>query len=356
MFSGLPFSVLIAIFAVAAAGVWIAGIQLSDATDILAERTGMGEALGGMIFLAVVTNLPEVAIVGSGAWRGDLGVAIGNILGGISAQTAVLVILDAFGLSKVAPLSCRAASPETVLEGVLVMAVLGVCIMGAQLPAKLAFGYIAPAETMIAAIWVIGLWIVGRMRNTPWPDDDPPAQAAEAECAPAESPAERRRYKNVSTGRTINMFLVGSVVTLVCGVILEISSHEIARHLGMTGVVFGATILAAATALPQVSTGLAAVKLGDFRMAVSDVLGGNAFLPVLLLMGALMTGRAVLPQAQATDIYLTGLGILLTAAYMTGLICRPTRQILRMGIDSFAVLVLYIVGIIGLVIIARGRG
>jgi hypothetical protein len=38
---------------------------------------------------------------------------------------------------------------------------------------------------------------------------------------------------------------------------------------------------------------------------------------------------------------------------MTGLICRPTRQIFRMGIDSFAVLVLYILGILGLVAMAR---
>jgi len=35
----------------------------------------------------------------------------------------------------------------------------------------------------------------------------------------------------------------------------------------MTGVIFGATILAAATALPEVSTGLASMKLKDYQMA-----------------------------------------------------------------------------------------
>jgi cation:H+ antiporter len=150
------------------------------------------------------------------------------------------------------------------------------------------------------------------------------------------------------------VFLIGAMVTLVCGVVLEISGEAIARDMGMTGVLFGATILAAATALPEVSTGLAAVKLGDYRMAVSDVLGGNAFLPVLFLLGSILSGRAVLPLAQKTDIYLSALGILLTAVYMTGLVCRPIRKIARMGIDSFAVLVLYLMGILGLAVMARG--
>lgn len=52
-------------------------------------------------------------------------------------------------------------------------------------------------------------------------------------------------------------------------------------------------------------------------------------------------------MAQHTDIYLTGLGALLTALYLYGLIFRPSRQILRMGIDSF-VLILYVLGIVGM--------
>ena len=94
----------------------------------------------------------------------------------------------------------------------------------------------------------------------------------------------------------------------------------------MTGVVFGATILAAATSLPEVSTGIAAVRLGDYQLAVSDIFGGNAFLPVLFLVAGMLSGSAVLPQAQATDIYLTALGIVLTVVYLWGLVTRPNRR------------------------------
>src|SRR5438046_559592 len=60
--SSLPSAVLAAIFVVAAAVIWIAGIQLSGQTDVLSERLHLGSALGGLILLAIATNLPEIAI------------------------------------------------------------------------------------------------------------------------------------------------------------------------------------------------------------------------------------------------------------------------------------------------------
>lgn len=115
------------IFVAAAAVVWVAGIQLSKATDVLDARLHLGGALGGLIVLAVATNLPEIATV-SAAISGNLDVAVGNILGGIALQTVVLVILDAFGRRGrgVKPLTYRAASLTLVLEGLAVVAVLAV--------------------------------------------------------------------------------------------------------------------------------------------------------------------------------------------------------------------------------------
>jgi cation:H+ antiporter len=158
----------------------------------------------------------------------------------------------------------------------------------------------------------------------------------------------------VGTARTLAVFAISSVVTLVAGVVLEESGNAIAGQVGMSGVLFGSTFLAAATALPEVSTGLTSVRLGDYQLSVSDIFGGNAFLPVLFLLAGLLSGRAVLPQAASTDIYLTGLGMLLTTVYLCGLIFRPHRRLLGMGIDSLVVLVLYTLGVAGLIAVAYG--
>src|SRR5204863_4594289 len=145
----------------------------------------------------------------------------------------------------------------------------------------------------------------------------------------------------------------GAAVTLVAAVVLERSGEVLAGRVGVSGVVFGATFLAAATALPEISTGLSSIRLGDYQLAVSDIFGGNAFLPVLFLPAGLISGHAVLPQAQSTDIYLTGLGALLTAVYVVGLIFRPRRQLWVMGADSWAVVLLSALGIVGLIAITR---
>lgn len=87
-------------------------------------------------------------------------------------------------------------------------------------------------------------------------------------------------------------------------------------------------------------------------MAMSDIFGGNAFLPVLFMLATIISGESVLPQANNTDIYLTALAILLTIVYICGIIFRPRKQILWMGIDSFIVLIVYIVGLIGLFVIS----
>ncbi len=133
------------------------------------------------------------------------------------------------------------------------------------------------------------------------------------------------------------------------------AAFPLTTNLGLSGVLFGATVLAAATALPELSTGITSVRMKDYQLAISDIFGGNAFLPVLFLLAGLISGKAVLPDAQASDIYLAGLGILLTCIYAAGLIFRPRRQVLGIGVDSLIVLIFYVAGTAGLFAISAAH-
>jgi cation:H+ antiporter len=295
-----------------------------------------------------------MAITASAALRHDLGIAIGNVLGGIAIQTAVLVAIDLFGLRGGRPLTYRAASLQLMLEGGLVVGILVIAIMGTQLPSSLIVGRVAPGGLLILIAWLAGLWLLSKARKgLPWHEQ---GRAPDAQSTPGGSSKQKKHddasAKGESTARTAIVFAAAAFVTLAGGVILEESGTQIADHIGMSGVLFGSTVLAASTALPEISTGLASVKLGDYNLAVSDIFGGNAFLPVLFLVASLLSGDAVLPKAQATDIYLAALGVLLTVVYMWGLVFRPSRKILGMGVDSLIVLALYVIGIAGLVAVS----
>ena len=345
MSTTLSLPLLVLVFIVAAAAVWFAGIQLSGTTDVIAARFKLGEALGGLILLALATNLPEIAIVVSGAVRHDVGLAVGNILGGIAVQTVVLVLLDSIGVRDGHPLSSSTTTLMLVLEATLVIAV-----MGSQIPDTVIFARLTPEDVLIAALWLVGLWLLNKARTgLPWslsPDDNAPKR-------PREDAKGKDGAGGMSTARAIAIFAACAIVTLAAGVVLAESGSQIAGHIGLSGVLFGVTVLAMATSLPEISTGLASVKLGDYETAFSDIFGGNAFLPVLFLVATVISGQAVLPHAQGSDIYLDVLGILLTTVYIYGLIFRPQRRVLRMGVDSFLVLVLCALGIIGLVAVAH---
>ena len=355
MMSSLPWPVVLVVFVGCAAAIWVAGVRLSDETDVLATRLHLGSALGGLILLAVATNLPEIAITVSAALSGDVGVAVGNILGGIAIQTVVLVVLDVGGVRGARPLTYRAASLVLVLEGALVLAVLATVVAGSQLPAGVVAWRLTPAPVLIAVLWVAGLLLLRRATHSlPWHEsgeapDNQQQPRGHRRVAREQHASEHRR----STARSAAVFGIAAVTTLAAGVFLERSGSALAGRVGLSGVLFGSTVLAAATSLPEVSTGLTSVRHGDYQQAVSDIFGGNAFLPVLFLVATLLSGDAVLPRAQDTDIYLTALAALLTLVYMVGLVFRPARRTLRMGVDSLVVLLLYAVGVAGLVAVAR---
>jgi cation:H+ antiporter len=344
------------IFAGAAAMVWIAGIALSHTTDVLSVRLGIGEAVGGVILLAIATNLPEIAITASAALSHNLSIAVGNILGGIAIQTVVLALLDVVGFSKWAkPLTYQAASLVLVLEGALVVAMLVLVLIGTQLSTSVIAFRLTPPVVLLGLVWVVGVWLLSRAdKGLPWHAEGvAPDGQAEPKGHSQSKKDQRSRTRGHGTGRVAGIFSLGALATLVGGVLLEQSGEGIATHIGMNGAVFGATFLAGATSLPEVSTGLTSVRMADYQLAVSDIFGGNAFLPVLFLLATLLSGDPVLPAAQRTDIYLTSLAALLTAIYIWGLIARPQHRILRMGVDSLLVVVAYVLGIVGLFAVAR---
>lgn len=351
--SSLSSPILVLIFMVAVGATWMAGFSLSKTTDVIDRAFGLGEALGGMVLLAIAGSLPELAITVSAAAAHNLGLAAGNLIGGIAVQTTVIVICDA-AASRTQALTFLVGSLIPVIEGLLVMAVVAEVLMGALLPQSVHIGPASPASVVIVLTWLGGVYCLNRARKTPaWEVEmagSKPGRAHRRIVHPAEVPTPITS----SAKRAVVVFGLASIVTLVAGVVLEVTGNDLANRAGINGVVFGATVLSVASALPEISSGVAAIRLGDHQLAVGDIFGGNAFQVCLFLLADLVAGRAVLPSSGAANGWLAGLGMLLTVVYCFGVIVRPRRCYMRLGIDSLLVIVIFAIGVAGLIDIAPG--
>jgi cation:H+ antiporter len=346
--AGLGSPLLLLIFLAAAAVTWAAGITLSKTTDALDARLGLGDAVGGLVLLAIAGSLPELAITISAASQGNLGLAAGNLIGGIAVQTMVLLICD-IAVGPQRPLTFLVGRLTPVLEALLVIIVVAGVEMGALLKKSTAIaGTVSPASLGIVIFWLIGLYAIrGAAKDPRWKVTMPGSQPGRRrrERAQADQP---HPYAGLSTAMVAAIFGLASLVTLAAGVALEVTGNDLANRLGVNGVIFGATVLATATALPEISSGIAAVRLGDNSLAMGDIFGGNAFQVCLFFVADLVAGRPVLPYAGNLNAWLAALGVALTAIYGFGVIARPMHCRFRLGPDSLLALALFSLGIVGL--------
>lgn len=352
--SGLGSPLLLLIFLAGAVATWAAGGLLSKATDALDARLGLGDALGGLVLLAVAGTLPELAITISAASQGNLGLAAGNLIGGIAVQTMVLLICD-IAVGPQRPLTFLVGRLTPVLEGLLVIIVVAGVEMGALLkPTTAIAGTVSPASLGIVIFWLVGLHAIRRAAKDPrWSVTMPGSQPGRRRRERA-IPDQPHPYAGLSTAQVAGIFGLASLVTLGAGVALEVTGNDLANRLGVNGVIFGATVLATATALPEISSGIAAVRLGDNSLAMGDIFGGNAFQVCLFLVADLVAGKPVLPSAGNLNAWLAALGVALTAIYGFGVISRPEHCRWRLGPDSILALVLFSLGIAGLFFVRPG--
>ncbi len=351
--AGLASPLLLLIFLAASAATWAAGVALSKTTDALDARLGLGDELGGLILLSLAGSLPELAITVSAAASGNLELAAGNLIGGIAIQTMVLLVCD-FAVGPQRPLTYLVGRLTPVLEGLLVILVVAGVEMGSLMKESTAIaGRVSPASVAIVVIWVAGVYFINRARKDPRWKVEMPGSHPGRRRAERRHPAQPHPYASASTRRVAFIFGLGCLVTLAAGVALEESGNELANRLGVNGVIFGATVLAAATALPEISSGIAAVRLGDHALAMGDIFGGNAFQVCLFLVADLVAGKPVLPSAGNLNAWLAALGVALTAVYGFGVISRPMHTHARLGPDSILALAVFGLGIAGLFVIPK---
>ncbi|KIL43432.1 cation transporter [Jeotgalibacillus alimentarius] len=141
-------------------------------------------------------------------------------------------------------------------------------------------------------------------------------------------------------------FVLAAIVTVYAAMKLSTYADVISTKTAMGGLLVGTLLLAGATSLPEVTTSLSAVLIGNNDIAIGNVLGSNLFnVFILACFDLYYRKKKLFLQASNDHLYTAGLGLLLTLLVMVALTLRIDYTILGMGIDSILIVIIYIAGI-----------
>lgn len=337
------------LFVLGAAVVWFAGQRLALFADQIAQRTGIGRAFLGMVLLAGVTDLPECVNSLTAIAADNAPLAVNNLFGGIVMQTAVLAIADLL-LGK-GPLSYFTPRPEVLLQGVLLIAVLSLVLVGIVAGEAVVVGGVGGWTALAFCAYLGSVWLVGRFEGDEnWrPVDLPDALTEAADTAP------KTRVEGFHLRKIVIGLVLVSLAILASGVLLVATGEQIAHRTGLGSSFVGATLLAATTSLPEVSTTLAAVRMRAYGMAFGNIFGSNAIVVAMLFVTDVFyrTGP-ILETVDRSATFAAIVGIFVTAVYLVGLLMRRRWAVLRMGVDSLIVMLTYVLTILGLYVLRAG--
>jgi cation:H+ antiporter len=342
-FSDWPLGANLAIFAAAAAVVWAAGTRLAKYADTIAERTSLSKAFLGAVLLGVATSLPEIATTVTAALIGNAELVTGNLFGGVALQIAILAVVDAVAVR--GALTHFTPQPILLFQGVMLVLLLAVSIAGAATGDPLSIGGVGLTSILLMAGYLVTVWLSQNEDYLPrWRATNPPKERDGADDA-----SQANESREMTNARLHGSVAVAGALILVAGWALAETGDALAAQTGLGATFVGVVLVAASTSMPELSTSLGSIRQGNHQMAVSNILGTNCLEVALFFVAdAAYRGGPILGATNRSALFAAAIGMVVTCIFLVGLLERRDRTVLRMGVDSLLVLIVYAIGIGGL--------
>ncbi len=273
--AGLSTPVLLVIIVVCIALLSKGADWMIDGVVDLAERTGLPKIVIGATVVSLGTTLPEAFVSVMAAYMGNPGLALGNGVGSIIADTGLIfgltcllvaVPVNRFILNRTGWVQVGAA---TLLVAIAVGVMLG-----------------SDGEPMLNR-WVgllfLGLLVVYLYMTYVWARQG--AGPADEEDVPV--------HELMGLGRCWLLVTGGLLMVILGARVLVPAASEIAIRLGVPDDVIAATMVAFGTSLPELMTAIAAIRKGHPEITVGNIVGADV-LNVLFVIGA---AAAAMPLA-----------------------------------------------------------
>ena len=142
-------------------------------------------------------------------------------------------------------------------------------------------------------------------------------------------------------------FILAAAVTVFAAIKLSNYADVLSTKTAMGGLLVGTLLLAGATSLPEVTTSVSAVLIGNPDIAIGNVVGSNMFnLFIFACFDLFYRRQHLLEKAGRNHLYTAGTGLVLMAVTYVSLSFRPDWSLLGVGVDSIVLVAIYAIGMV----------
>ena len=331
----MSITLAIVIFITSAVIIVFAGTALTKKADQLADKTGLGEALVGAIFLGAVTSIAGIITSIVAAYSNHPQLAISNAIGGIAAQTIFLCVADV--TYRKINLEHAAASLANLMQGVLLIGLLSL-VMAGVVSTEFTLFNIHPISYMIVLAYIFGARLISVSKDQPqW---NPKKTSSTVEDDP-----ESTDTKQIQLKPLILKFVALSVLVGGSGYAIAVSGIAIADSTSLSEGLVGSIFTAVATSLPELIVTLAAVRQKALTLAIGNIIGGNSF-DVLFIAFADIAFQegSILHHITHEQTYLVCLTMIMVSILIMGLLHRQRKGIANIGWESLMIILVYVLG------------
>ncbi|HEX2774636.1 MAG TPA: cation transporter [Micromonosporaceae bacterium] len=333
-----PPAATVVVFALAGLITVAGSIRLVGLGDVLADRTGWGEALFGVVFFGVATGLSGIVMTAVAAASEQPQLGYSNAVGGIAAQTTAVALADAF--YRRVNLEHAAASLSNLLSGCLLIALLALALLGTFSPNVTVAG-LHPVSVAILACYVGGLRLVRTAGAAPlW------EAVTTSETRP--DVPEKHGPLDLHSPRWLwSRFAAIGVLVAVGGWAIALAAENLVEITGLAAGFVGGVLMGLVNALPEAVTAIAAVRRGALTLAVAAVLGGNILDALTLVVGDLAyPGGSIYHAVGDRELFVTTTGLLMTATLLGGLLVRQAGGWGRLGFEGIVLVGTYLLMVV----------
>lgn len=309
----------------------VASHFLARSADTIAEKTGLGRSLIGLVLLATATSLPELGTgISSIAMLGEPDLAAGDAFGSNLFNLLIIALLDFYWRN--GPI-LNAVSKTAVLLGAFGVGIIGLASVAIFVDVgslSVSGLHLSPISFLLVLVFAAATYAVYRLDRV-----------STEEGSHDDSEA---RYTGVSLSRAALSYLIAALVVVAAAVALANAGDTLAVEMGWEASFVGTLFLAFSTSLPELATSFAAIRLNAPELAITNVLGSNLFnMSVVLFFDDMAYTQGVLWSGLSSVHAVTGgLAVVMTLVVIAGLVARPRRRPVKyLTFESVSLVALY---------------